>query len=68
MPKRRTHVEVAPCGTMQTLEAAREGTRINKETLVRSKILSHFIKRKISFSPMEIILMIPEVTRSQVPS
>jgi hypothetical protein len=68
MPKRRTHAEVAPCGTMQTFKAAKEGTRINRETTVKSKIISHFIKRKISFSPMEIILMIPGVTHSQVPS
>jgi hypothetical protein len=39
-------------------EAAREGTRVNQETSVRFKILSHFIKGKNSFSPMEIILMI----------
>jgi hypothetical protein len=32
---------------------------VNRETLIRSKIFSHFIKRNISLSPMEIILMIP---------
>jgi len=32
---------------------------VNRETSVRSKILSHFIKGKISLSPMETILMIP---------
>jgi predicted aspartyl protease len=31
---------------------------MNQETLVRSKILSHFIKGRISLSPMETILMI----------
>ncbi len=32
---------------------------MNRETSVRSKILSHFIKGKISLSPMETVLMIP---------
>ncbi len=41
------------------LEVAGEGIRVNRETLVRSKILSHFIKGRISLSPMETILMIP---------
>ncbi len=40
-------------------KAAREGTRVNRETLIRSKIFSHFIKGNISLSPMETILMIP---------
>jgi hypothetical protein len=53
------HVEVAPSGIVQTPKIIGEGTRINRETSVRSKILSHFIKGKISFSPMETILMIP---------
>jgi len=38
-------------------EATREGA--GRDTSVRSKILSHFIKGKISLSPMETILMIP---------
>ncbi len=33
--------------------------RVNWETIVKSKILSHFIKGKIALSPMETILMIP---------
>jgi hypothetical protein len=32
---------------------------VNQETSIRFKILSHFIKGKISLSPMETILMIP---------
>jgi predicted aspartyl protease len=32
---------------------------VNWETFVRSEILSHFIKGKISLSPMETVLMIP---------
>ncbi len=45
--------------TISSPKVAREGTRVNRETLIRSKIFSHFIKRNISLSPMEIILMIP---------
>ncbi len=51
-------VEVALGGIIPFPEAAREGTRVNRETLVRFKILSHFIKGKTSLSPMETILMI----------
>ncbi len=57
--RRRMHVEVAPGGVGPSLEAAGEGTGVNRETFVRSKILSHFIKGKISLSPMETVLMIP---------
>ncbi len=32
---------------------------MNRENSVRSKILSHFIKGKISLTPMETVLMIP---------
>ncbi len=32
---------------------------MSRDTSVRSKILSHFIKGKISLSPMETIIMIP---------
>jgi predicted aspartyl protease len=32
---------------------------VNRENFVRSKILSHFIKGKISLTPMETVLMIP---------
>ncbi len=32
---------------------------MNQETSVKSKILSHFIKGKISLTPMETVLMIP---------
>jgi hypothetical protein len=53
------HVEVAPGGAIPFPEATREGTQVNKKTSVMSKVLSHFIKGKISLSPMETILMIP---------
>jgi predicted aspartyl protease len=52
-------VEVARAGTVPSLEAAGEGTRMNRENSVKSKILSHFIKGKISLTLMEIVLMIP---------
>jgi hypothetical protein len=59
VPKRRMPVEVAPTGSAPSPEAAREATGVNRENSVRSKILSHFIKGKISITPMEIVLMIP---------
>jgi predicted aspartyl protease len=52
-------IEVAPTGNVPFPEIAREGTGVNRETTVKSKILSHFIKGKISLSPMETVLMIP---------
>jgi len=52
-------VEVAPGGVVPSPEAAGEGTIVNRENSVRSKILSHFIKGKISLTPMETVLMIP---------
>ncbi len=55
--RRKTPVEVTPERAGPIPEAAREGA--GRDTSVRSKILSHFVKGKISFSPMETILMIP---------
>jgi hypothetical protein len=52
-------IEVAPTGNVPSLEIAGEGTRVSWDTTVKSKILSHFIKGKISLSPMETVLMIP---------
>ncbi len=59
VPRRKMPVEVALGGVVPSPEAAGEGTCVNWETFVRSEILSHFIKGKISLSPMETILMIP---------
>jgi predicted aspartyl protease len=59
VPRRRMPIEVAPAGTIPSLKAPGEGIGVNRETSVRSKILSHFIKGKISLTPMETILMIP---------
>ncbi len=53
------HVEVAPAGTGPSSEAVGEDTGMNRENSVRSKILSHFIKGKVSMTPMETVLMIP---------
>jgi hypothetical protein len=55
--KRRTLVEVTQERAGPIPETAGEGA--GRDTLVKSKILSHFIKGKISLSPMETILMIP---------
>jgi hypothetical protein len=52
-------IEVTPAGDVPSPEIAGEGTGVIQESIVRSKILSHFIKGKISLSPMETILMIP---------
>jgi hypothetical protein len=59
MPRRRILVDVALGGAMPTPEAVGDGVGANQDTSVRSKILAHFIKGKISLSPMETILMIP---------
>jgi len=54
VPKRRVPVVTAPV----TPDAAIEGAGANWEESVRSKILSHFIKRKISLTPMETVMII----------
>jgi len=59
MPGRRTPIDVAPGGVVPIPEAEREGVGANRDTSMRSKILSHFIKGKIPLFPMETILMIP---------
>jgi len=51
-------VKVAPTDNVPSPEVQGEGTGVSRETIVKSKILSHFIKGKISLSPMETILMI----------
>jgi hypothetical protein len=59
VPRRWMPIEVAPTCNVPSPEATGEGTRVNRETTVKSKILSHFIKGKISLNPMETVLMIP---------
>ncbi|CAK9236157.1 unnamed protein product [Sphagnum troendelagicum] len=51
-------VEVTPATSGLTPDAAIEGSRVNREESVRSKDLSHFIKGKISLTPMETVMMI----------
>jgi hypothetical protein len=40
-------------------EVAEDSVGMNRESSIRSKILSHFIKGKISLTPMETVMMIP---------
>jgi hypothetical protein len=56
--KRRMPVEVVPSVTVQGLEVIGEGMGINRKASVKSKIVAHFIKGRISLSSMETILMI----------
>jgi hypothetical protein len=57
--RRRTLVDVTSEGAALIPEGVREEVGASRDTSVRSKILSHFIKRKISLSSMGTILMIP---------
>jgi hypothetical protein len=59
LPRRRQAVELTPAGARPSAEVAEDGTVTNREHSVKSKILSHFIKGKISLTPMEIVMMIP---------
>jgi hypothetical protein len=59
VPRKRMPVEVAPASTVPPPEAVMEGAGVNRDESVKSKILSHFIKGKISLTPMETVMMIP---------
>jgi len=59
IPRRRQPVELTPAGAGPSAEVAEDGIVTNREHSVRSKILSHFIKGKISLTPMETVIMIP---------
>jgi len=59
VPRRRMLVEVAPTAPGPTPDATIEGVGANQEESVRSKILSHFIKGKMSLTPIETVIMIP---------
>jgi len=59
LPRRRLPVELPPAGVGPSTEVAEIGTIPNQENSIRSKILSHFIKGKISLTPMETVMMIP---------
>jgi predicted aspartyl protease len=48
-----------PTGTVPSTNVVEDSTVVNRENSIRSKILSHFIKGKISLTPMETVMMIP---------
>jgi predicted aspartyl protease len=52
-------MEVTPAAIGLTSDPTIEGARANREESIRSKILSHFVKGKISLTPMETVMMIP---------
>ncbi|CAK9253757.1 unnamed protein product [Sphagnum jensenii] len=52
-------VELTPAGVVPQAEVAEDGGAVNQENSIRSKILSHFIKGKVSLTPMEMVMMIP---------
>jgi len=55
----RVLVDVTQGGAVSTPEAVGDGVNASRDAPVRSKILAHFIKGKVSLSLMETILMIP---------
>jgi hypothetical protein len=57
VPRRRVPVEVTPATSEQTHDAAIGNSGIDRGESVRSKILSHFIKGKISLTLMETVMM-----------
>jgi len=59
VPRRRTPIDVAPGGVAPVPKVERKGAGMSRDVTMKSKILSHFIKGKISLSPMETVLMIP---------
>jgi len=59
VPRRRLPVEMPPTGTVPSPDVTEDSTGVNREDSIRSKILSHFVKGKISLTPMETIMMIP---------
>ncbi len=59
IPRRRLPIELPPTGVVPPTKAAEDNIVMNRENSIRSKILSHFIKGKISLTPMETMMMIP---------
>ncbi len=59
IPRRRLPVEIPQAGARPSTEAAEDDTISNREGSIRSKILSHFIKGKVSLTSMETVMMIP---------
>jgi predicted aspartyl protease len=52
-------VEVPPTEVGTSTRTRGEGVIPNRESAIRSKILFHFIKGRISLTPMETVMMIP---------
>jgi predicted aspartyl protease len=52
-------VKLPPMNVVPSTEVAEDNPVVNRENSIRSKILSHFIKGKISLTPMETVMMIP---------
>ncbi len=59
IPRRRMPMEVPPTEVGASTETGGEGVIPNRESSIWSKILSHFIKGRISLTPMETVMMIP---------
>jgi predicted aspartyl protease len=59
IPRRRHSVELPTTGVAPQNEVAKDNIGMNRENAVKSKILSHFIKGKVSLTPMETVMMIP---------
>jgi predicted aspartyl protease len=59
VPRRRVPVEVETGGEVPTPQTVGDGLGAGRDVAVRSKILSHFIKGKVSLSSMETILLVP---------
>jgi predicted aspartyl protease len=59
VPRRRVPVEVMPTTSEQTHDTTIGNSGIDRGESVKLKILSHFIKGKISLTPMETVMMIP---------
>jgi len=59
IPRRRMPVEVTPAASGLTADATIERVGANWKESVKSKILSHFVKGKVSLTPMETVMMIP---------
>jgi len=59
VPRKRVPVEVTAEGADPTPQIMGDGIGVDRDAGVRSKILLHFMKGKVSLSPMETILLIP---------
>jgi len=59
VPRRKMPVEVTPAASRLTANATIERVGANREESVKSKILFHFVKGKVSLTLMETVMMIP---------